>query len=92
MNLVDRVEKTPVADLLRGMTGSAAQCQTELEAGSATVATHGNKHPPRLAKRESGPGLGPQNNSDRSFCHSPILPEQLTIGMSDLGPKGSLDL
>jgi putative transposase len=51
MNLSTLVEKTPDADILREMTGYAAERQIELEVGALTGATHGEKSVLRLAQR-----------------------------------------
>jgi putative transposase len=46
------VEESPDADLLREMIGFAAQRLMELEVGSLTGATYGEKTPERLAQRD----------------------------------------
>jgi putative transposase len=51
MNLRALVEKSPDADLLREMIGFAAERLMELEVGSATGASYGEKNPLRMAQR-----------------------------------------
>ena len=51
INLRDRVEKTPAADLLREMIGFAAEWLMELEVGAVTGAAYGEKDPSRRAQR-----------------------------------------
>ena len=51
MNLRALVEKSPDADLLREMIGFAAERLMELEVGTATGASYGDKDPARRAQR-----------------------------------------
>ena len=51
MNLRALVEKTITADLLREMTGFAAERLMELEVGTVTGAAYGEKVPARRAQR-----------------------------------------
>ena len=51
MNLRALVEKSPDADLLREMIGFAAERLMELDVGTATGASYGEKDPARRAQR-----------------------------------------
>ena len=51
MNLRALVEKSPDADLLRAMIGLAAERLMELDVGTATGASCGERDPARLAQR-----------------------------------------
>lgn len=51
MNLRSLLEKAPHGDLLRGMTGFAAERLLELEVGALNGPAHGEKRPVRLVLR-----------------------------------------
>jgi len=51
MNLKGLIEKAPDADILREMISFAAERLMELEVGSLTGASYGEKDPNRLVQR-----------------------------------------
>ncbi len=82
MNLKTLIEKTPDADLLREMSGFAAERLMEMEVGVATGAGYGEKNPLRLNQRTAiATGTG-RRAPARSSCVSRSFGREATSQVS----------